>query len=323
MENLIQTLVFKYPKQGKIAEIILPHTAQHLPVLPLCEAMSLKWETQRAKIQTDYRTHLHHFGGRGRSHLCLTFKDITDWLSKLNTKRVSLPETVLHFQQHLPVLLQQIASADGTNDEQDEQEPEREREPEREEDIALPAEYETEILGRVESEKRLKEILNLNRELNANDWVRADLVAVGVRHADEINYLMNAQALVLLKAVQSADGKPQIATMHFSSYERGKLQTAAKNGFFPIPEYFRRNPERYTQQTYFTRRLKLEKGLAWITGVEIAALGDAPWYQEYFQREIQNRLVIAHRISEQAERKRVLNDIKAGKDVFAAFWSEL
>ena len=305
MSSLIQIpFVFQYPASGITKVLNLMPSDGMFPAKPIVEAMGLKWETQRVILnQENLLVGIQVAGMKGRPMAHITRSGIETLLTKLNPKRVSRPDLVLYFQSYFLQALD-----DYLKQFEPEEDPETED---------LLPEFEVKELNDLELSAALAELPNvtyLGIPLAARDHARADLVRVGVRKFDEIDYIMRGFGIVLLKPnPKDPEGEPLRHSLTLHTYEQGKLQRAANNGFYPIPLFFRRFPNLYSCQTRYVRRIERgESGIILDAGRSAAPLAQAPWYTREFETEILNLKLVLQKVRDKDLREKMLAAVLNG-----------
>ena len=319
---------FKYLASGKMFELVIPIFGEWIPLKPIVEAMGMKWEKQREQLKQCAELRLVDIPNlRGRPPLCAKLGYLDTYLANINVGRVRNPDVVKHFQTMLPLALRSYYSDLGLDPDAEQPETEdrgpKPQEPEPETQVVQPEAINTEIWDARRAEEYLRtQTIFIGQEFDGADKVRADLVAVGVRDYDEIQYIMSNVGVIVMKLdPEDADRPPVTRYILFSSYERGDLLKAARAGFYPIPEFFRRDPEQYEQkldtiQTFERKGVYKVKSSGWTTRPS----GNAPWYSDKFAAKIQNRIVLLKRIREQELSRELAARIEAGEDLFSTAW---
>ena len=128
----------------------------------------------------------------------------------------------------------------------------------------------------------------IDKPLDRLDYIRKDLVAVGLRNAEEINYICQGAAVLILS--HKSNGEHRSSHVFVHTYERGDLLKAAKAGYYPVPEFFRRHPSEYQQLKMWTVEVErqsdsIKSPIVSATKVR-APLGMAPWFTDKFANEI-------------------------------------
>lgn len=316
MSNLVQIpFVFQYPAKGANHTLNLLPFENLFPAKPVAEAMGLKWERQREALAKENLLTVPQIPGlHGRPMAHISRSGIEFMLSRLNVKRVANPDLVLYFQSYFLPALDDYLQQHGLED----------LEPEAED--LLP---ETEIgeLSDLELSvelAKLPDITYIGLPLAARDHARADLVRIGVRKFDEIDYIMRGFGIVLLKPnPKEPDGEPLRRSLTLHTYEQGGLQRAAQNGFYPIPLFFRRFPNLYACQTKYVRRIERgEAGILVGAGRTATPLAQAPWYTEAFETEILNLKLVLRKVKDRTLREQALAAVLSGSFDLEAYLND-
>ena len=314
MNDLIQIpFVFQYPVSGVMQTLNLMPSNGMFPAKPIVEAMGLRWIKQFEVLsQENLLTGIRVAGMKGRPMAHIGRNGIKALLDRLNPKRVSKPDLVLYFQSYfLPALDAYLKQF------------EPDEEPETED--LLPEFDGNKPLSELELSAllaKLPDTTYIGLPLAARDHARADLVRVGVRKFEEIDYIMRGFGIVLLKPnPKDPDGEPVRRSLTLHTYEQGSLQRAAQNGFYPIPMFFRRFPNLYSCQTRYVRKIERSgSGIVVDEGYVAVPLAQAPWYTEKFETEILNLKLITQKVKDKERRERLLAAVLSGdfdlKDLF-------
>ena len=341
--------IFTYMYAGKRMELVITTMDGWIPLKPIVEAMHMKWDVQREVLRLRSDVQLISLpGGRGRPPLCITRQGLKDYVIGLNANRVRSPDLVRVFQDLLPTTLDQYFESLESEPNPELEEPEQEQlEQEAPEQIkkmdaatAALMDYQLrQMRNSLWSAEQVEAYLKsntivINRPFNGVDFVRKDLVTVGVRDPKEINYLLSGIAVKLFK--YNPDGEPFTKQLMFSAYESGQLLEMAKQGYYPLPEYYRRFPEVYVQQveTYLsggnlksTKTLKAGKGDEYKQKTfnelktVVRPLAQAPWNTDEFARKIEERKSLVKMIEERELNEQIQKLVESGGNLFDILWS--
>ena len=316
MSQITPTLLFKYQTQGKIAELLIPIVDGWMPLKLVVDAMGLHWPTQQAALTPlPFVQTVQVPGRRGAPPLCMDITKVPDYLLGLSLARVKCPDIVKHFQTHFPAALGSFI--DSTTP--------------KEILLDVPAEVETEQWSKEKVDEFLRNApIHLDVETTSRDWFRRELVIVGVRDYDEIDYLLRAPITTLYKLnPEKPDGPWLSRPIYIDSYMSGHLQFWARQGYYPIPEFYRRNPSQYEQQT--TDGFKIEWGGTLTNGYrEVISTtpcrqpaGGAPWNTDAFALKITQRLFLLEELEDLAFRRMLKEREMNGESLLQGVWDNM
>ena len=318
MSLVLRPLIFKYPLQGQTRELITPIQDGWVPMKMLTAALGLDWKTQRVHLNTlPYVQGIPLAGLRGKPALCMQTEHVPSYLKGISINRVKYPETVRYFQTYFPAALD---SYKGTL-------PELSPDPEPE--IVPVAEAEHWDKDKVDEFLRSPEI-RMYTETSHTDWLRRDLVTIGIRNFDELNYLMRGAVLTVCKPnpdpkIRSIVTYPVLP----SSYYPGRLQALARQGYYPLPEFYRRHP------TYYEQDITEAFNPIWVESDESEHLVGAgvkqvrrpaalaPWNTDEFAEKISVRLALLARLDDERFRKNLEEQAALGENILQAAWDSL
>lgn len=309
MSALITPFVFKFPCNGQMQELTLLVQDDWVPMRPLVEALQMLWGKQRPALQKSGRTELVKFPGfRFGSAVCLTVPHVVEWLNGISLGRVKNPDLVRHFQQYfIPALesfVEDLNPAEPTPD--------------------IPPMYETELWEADKVADWLQQAppIHIDTETDSMDHIRADLVAIGVRKYDELNYICRSLGLKIFKLnPDDPDGAPLFRSIMSQTYESGDLLKAKRAGWYPLPEFFRRHPHLYEQKVQHTQKIERNQA-GHVVSVQacVAPSGMAPWYADDFAAEMRTLVEIQARVKDEQLRQDLAERLRAGEDVNAWLW---
>ncbi|MRN38575.1 hypothetical protein CRG49_002075 [Neisseria sp. N95_16] len=286
---------------GTLKNYYLPIYQGWILVKPLVELVGMSWTKQFLKLKTlsyveQKQLTLPASNGdlvqQSRYYVCIPTSRTLDYLLTLNPRKSETKSRLSTLIKLLPELL---------------------KEPEGQEPVpdTLP-ELETEVIQDARTVDEIyKELfpITVDKPLDRLDYIRKDLVAVGLRNAEEINYICKGAAVLILS--HKADGNHLSSHVFVHTYEQGDLLKAAKAGYYPIPEFFRRYPSEYQQLKMWTVQVErqndsIKSPIVSATKVRVP-LAMAPWFTDKFAEEI-SRLKYIAQVVEDRKRKAELKE---------------
>lgn len=170
-------------------------------------------------------------------------------------------------------------------------------------EVEKPQALKTELKHKVLDEKELQQELEtnpifINQPLGKYDHLRRDLVAVGVRDLEEMNYLVDCGAIQLLQARDDDTVATRFVYPH--SYEKGDLIKAARAEFYVPPIFYRLYPTRYEHLTSYVLKSVRDADNR-VIGLEETYTPKllAPWYSDEFANKIAALASIYRRVTEE------------------------
>ena len=295
MSQIILPFNFTYYKDESLETLKLDLYGDFFPLKPVFTAIGMKWENIRVGITNlDYLRHINI--GRGKPAVCADVDGFLKIVSKINPNRVKNKELFMYFVKFLPTaILERL----------------EETKPRATPDDLKPM-FETDV-----GEATDKDAIVLYRPLNPRDLYRKELVTVGVKNQDEINYLCCAfHALLYKPNPENPHGEPLRRSFPIDSYKAGQLKEYAKGGFYPRPEYFRRFPHLYQYHTSPEREvLRMADGSIVNTGrILRVEEGGAPWYKPEFANQMADLMILNQRVKEKQDRERFAKLVNSGED---------
>lgn len=303
--DLILPFIFRHPTpDGNWAELVLPVEDGWIPLRPIVSAMGLRWETQRVGlVRSNHVRQVKVKGWSGVPPLCSHVEHVGDYLNRLSVNRVKYPKLVEYFQQFFQISL----DAYLTN-----------LKPETRIGDVSPV-FDSHLLSDDDTEELLKSLptIHIDTPTTNADHLRSDLVRVGVRDYNELQYLCRNIGVVILKPnPENIEGVPLKRTVMVATYERGDLIKAASAGYYPIPEFFRRFPNLYYRQLQTVGRFSRDVRGTVIDGVfENAAAGGAPWFGDEFAANINKLLEIADTVADKTLRRELVEAFRRGQSL--------
>lgn len=303
--DLILPFTFKHPTpDGNWAELTLPVEDGWIPLRPIVSAMGLKWETQRAGlVRSNHVRQVKMRGWSGLPPLCSHAEHIGDYLNRLSVNRVKYPRLVEYFQQFFQVSLDAYLTNLKAEVRMDD----------------IPPIFDSHLLSDSDTEELLKAlpIIHIDTPATNADHLRSDLVKVGVRDYNELQYLCRNLGVVILKPnPENPGGIPLKRTVMIATYERGDLVKAASAGYYPIPEFFRRFPNLYCRQLQTVGRFSRDVEGSVIEGVfESAAAGGAPWFGDEFAANIKKLVNIHETVEDKSLRNELVEAFRRGQSL--------
>lgn len=310
MTRLIEVpFVFRYPAEGRIETLTLPVRDGYFPLRLVIEAMGVSWRKQYGKQGVRNFTERVLFGGLNSNPVIAVRSDYADRCLKLiNPNRTAYKERVVYFQNNFAKALQDYLESIKPPP------------------APLP-DLKPMFKAKQVSEAEYRELLGrlcptiIGRPLERADIIRADLVRIGITDRDELDYLCRGMFIKLYKPdPKDPYGNPLEVSLYVLSYQKGLLQRHARDGYYPIPEYFRRFPDRYSRQVQYMRTIDRSGGRIKVSdGLVAVPAAQAPWYTEKFADMISDRYFIYQRALEK-ERDRVLKErLEAGESFLDDF----
>lgn len=299
--NLLSTKLFKYTQGGVVKTLVIPASHEDFAVAPVIQAMGLDRKRQISKLKQYGWVKEYPWGGKPT--LMMPTTRCSEWLDGINTQRAKEPELIQHFKTHLPAALGAflIRTKPETGD---------------------TANESLEVGGkRQEIAERLSQPIYIGRELENPDRLRADLTAVGVTDGASVDWLAVKSGFVVVRPDPENSGKTQSITICPEFYQQGKLLELARQGYYPLPEFYRRHPNYYQQKTYTTHDLQEVDGKTVSLGVVRKPLGNAPWYTDEFAERIR-LLDKAHEKAAQDTIEKQAKQTVADGSLSRLLWSE-
>lgn len=290
--EIIKTAIFKYPDNEVVKELAINYCGDKFLMSDLVAALGINRSKFYSSLKKNEISNSYYkfSEGRGRPSIYFDSETLIHWLNGLNPNYFKNKSLIEHFKTYLPPFIEDIVRQEKQEFDKKVKEAELLHS-----QVMRAFDYQVEEWDEQRIQNFLSQnessVIYINHEYTAVQHLRADLVALGVRNVNELNFIVDMPFLHLLSLnKKDSEDEPIRTYLFIDNYVRGDLQKQAKLGYHPEPIFWRKYPDLYKPKSQYTRIVhsngSMERNGRCTWEEKIIPLGNSPFYEDDFVAEI-------------------------------------